>query len=243
MWKVTIKGLLAHKLRFVLTGIAVILGIAFLSGTLVLTATIENTFDNLFTEIYEGTDVQVRGVEPDVSSFFGETPRAPVSDAVLETVRGVDGVAVASPSVDVSYAQIIGADGDPLGGTGPPTFGISYEENDDLNPLVLEPGSAPPDSDDQIVIDKGSADEGDLAVGDTVTVLTQQQPEQYELVGIATFRHRGQPARRHHRAVHAGRGAAHRRPARRPVQQHRRRRRIRCVAGRVGEAHWFGRVG
>ncbi|MET1002012.1 MAG: FtsX-like permease family protein [Acidimicrobiia bacterium] len=187
MWKVTIKGLLAHKLRFVLTGIAVILGIAFLSGTLVLTATIENTFDNLFTEIYEGTDVQVRGVEPVDSSFFGETPRTPVTEAMLQTVLGVDGVAVASPSVEVPYAQIIGADSEPIGGGGPPTFGVSYEENAALNPLQLQPGSAAPTSDDQIVIDKGSADEGDLAVGDRATVLTQQPPKEYEIVGIATF--------------------------------------------------------
>ena len=49
MWKVTRKGLAAHKLRFALTALAVFLGVAFMSGTLVLTATIQNTFDSLFS--------------------------------------------------------------------------------------------------------------------------------------------------------------------------------------------------
>ena len=187
MWKVTIKGLLAHKVRFVLTSLAVILGISFLSGTQVLTATIRNTFDDLFGEIFENTDVQVRGVQPVDSSFFGETPRTPVSQATLDTVLSVDGVAVASPGVDVPYAQVIGSDGEEIGGGGPPTFGFSYDPNPDLNPFVIEDGGNPPETDDQIVIDKRTADEGDLAVGDQVTVLTQQAPKAYELVGIAKF--------------------------------------------------------
>ena len=61
MWKVTRKGLIAHKLRFVLTAIAVILGVAFISGTFVFTATIKQTFDDLIGNIYKTTDAQVRG--------------------------------------------------------------------------------------------------------------------------------------------------------------------------------------
>ena len=60
MWKVTRKGLAAHKLRFALTALAVFLGVAFMSGTIVLTATIQSTFDNLFSDIYHGTDAVVR---------------------------------------------------------------------------------------------------------------------------------------------------------------------------------------
>ena len=63
MFKVTWKGLIAHKLRFVLTGIAVILGVAFISGTFVFTATIQQTFDDLIANIYKGTDAQVRGAK------------------------------------------------------------------------------------------------------------------------------------------------------------------------------------
>ena len=61
MLKVTLKGLAAHKLRFVLTAVAVTIGVAFLSGTLVFTDTIRQTFDDLFASIYKNTDAVVRG--------------------------------------------------------------------------------------------------------------------------------------------------------------------------------------
>ena len=61
MWKVTIKGLLAHKLRLALTALAIVLGVTFISGTFVLTDTLHNTFDNLFGNIYQNVDFEVRG--------------------------------------------------------------------------------------------------------------------------------------------------------------------------------------
>ncbi|MGQ0826254.1 MAG: ABC transporter permease [Actinomycetota bacterium] len=184
----TIRGLIAHKLRFVLTAVAVILGVMFVSGTFVLTATVNKSFDDLIADIFEGTDAQVRGVELVGSSFVGETPRRPVPSEALEVTRAVDGVAVAEPSVEVGYAQVVGADGEEIGGGfGPPTFGFSWTDNEDLNPFRLEPGSAEPAAEDEIVIDRATADDGDIAVGDRVEVLTQQSPKRYEVVGIAKF--------------------------------------------------------
>jgi putative ABC transport system permease protein len=195
MWKLTLRGMRAHKIRYVLTAVAVVLGIAFVSGTLVLTSTINNTFDELFTEIYAGTDAQVRGQKPIDSSFFGETQRDPVSREVLDQVKTVPGVAVADPGVDISYAQLIGEDGEPVGGgAGPPTFGTSWTDNQNLNPFRLEPGSAAPEANDEIVIDAGSADKGDFAVGDRVDVLTQKAKKTYTLVGIAKFGTANSPA-------------------------------------------------
>ena len=63
MWKVTLKGIWSKKVRFLLTGIAVMLGVAFVSGTFVLTETISNTFNGLFNDIYQNTDAVVRGRE------------------------------------------------------------------------------------------------------------------------------------------------------------------------------------
>ena len=60
MWRVTIKGLMAKKLRLVLTSIAVVLGVAFMSGTFVLTDTLGSVFDKLFTEATKGVDADVR---------------------------------------------------------------------------------------------------------------------------------------------------------------------------------------
>jgi putative ABC transport system permease protein len=187
MWKVTARGLRAHKIRYVLTAVAVVLGISFMSGTLVLTATINNTFDGLFTEVFAGTDAQVRGEEPIEDSFVGETPRAPVTAGVLDAVRAVDGVEAAEPDVEIPYVQIIGADGEKIGGGGPPTFGTAWTDNAELNPFRLEPGSSPPRTSDEIVIDRGTAEDGDLAVGDRAEVLTQQAKKTYTIAGVAKF--------------------------------------------------------
>jgi putative ABC transport system permease protein len=61
MRNVTIKGLLAHKLRLALTALAIVLGVTFISGTFVLTDTLNNTFSVLFGNIYQKIDFQVRG--------------------------------------------------------------------------------------------------------------------------------------------------------------------------------------
>ncbi len=62
MFRVTIKGLLAHKLRLALTALAIVLGVTFIAGTFVLTDTLHSTFDTLFSNIYQHVDFQVRGV-------------------------------------------------------------------------------------------------------------------------------------------------------------------------------------
>ena len=88
MWKVTLKGIWAKKVRFLLTGIAVILGVAFVSGTFVLTATISKTFDGLFTDIYKNTDAVVRGRRTSSTARLRHAA-AGASDAdLLPTVRG-----------------------------------------------------------------------------------------------------------------------------------------------------------
>lgn len=194
MWKVTWKGLLAHKLRFVLTSLAVVLGVAFMSGTMTLTATLSQVFDDLFADVNEGVDVYVRGREPFDADFF-TPPREPVPAALLDTIRSVEGVADAQPGVEVPYAQIVGANGEEIGnpGSGPPTFGFTWDDNTELNPFRLDAGR-PPGADNEIVIDRGSADDGDIRVGDTVSVLTQKPAKDYEVVGIAKFGSADSPA-------------------------------------------------
>ena len=79
MLKVTLKGLAAHKLRFVLTAVAVMIGIAFLSGTLVFTDTIRKTFDDLFADIYRNTDAVVRAPTVFETNFGDQRARVPAS--------------------------------------------------------------------------------------------------------------------------------------------------------------------
>ena len=81
MWHVTIKGLLAHKLRLALTALAIVLGVTFIAGTFVLTDTLHNTFNTLFGNIYQNIDFQVRGVAQFGSG--GTATRNPVPESVL----------------------------------------------------------------------------------------------------------------------------------------------------------------
>src|SRR5215211_7719087 len=108
MFNLTRKGLWAHKVRFLLTGLAVVLGVAFMAGTMILTDTMGKTFDGLFATSNEGIDVVVHhstGIEGD---FADVTER--VDASTLDQIRSIDGVDAAAGSIE-GYAQIVGADG------------------------------------------------------------------------------------------------------------------------------------
>ena len=107
MRNVTIKGLLTHKLRLALTALAIVLGVTFISGTFVLTDTLHNTFTELFGNIYDKIDFQVRGVAQLGSG--ANAARNELPESLLATVRAVPGVAAAEGEVDVG--AIVGASG------------------------------------------------------------------------------------------------------------------------------------
>jgi putative ABC transport system permease protein len=189
MGRVTIKGLLAHKLRFLLTALAVMLGVAFLSGTLVLTDTIQRTFDDLFADVNRGTDAYVRSRESLTSGpFGGEDQRGRIPASLVPEVETVDGAAETEGNLQF-YAQLVDKQDDAIGDPeqGAPTFGFNWGTVRQLNPYRLEPGSRAPQGPDEVVIDAGAAKDGDFRVGDQVKILTQGAPKEYQIVGIAKF--------------------------------------------------------
>jgi putative ABC transport system permease protein len=187
MLHTTWKGLLGHKFRFVATALAVTLGVAFTAGTLVLTDTIRTTFDNLFANVYQGTDAVVRAKAAFEGPPGAGTQRGRVDAALVDTVRRVDGVAAAEGDVG-GYARLIAKDGQALGNpaTGAPALGLSWTENKALNTFTIVSGTAP-SRDDEVVIDRKSARDGDLNVGDTTTVLVTGPPQRVRIAGIARF--------------------------------------------------------
>jgi putative ABC transport system permease protein len=111
VWRATIKSLLARKLRLLLTAVAVVLGVGFVAGTLVLTDTATATFDQLFGDIYAGTDVVVQAHQafhagPEGGGGGPTEERNPIPVSVLDAVRAVDGVRAADGDV-AGYAQLI----------------------------------------------------------------------------------------------------------------------------------------
>src|SRR5215831_1246588 len=144
MWKVTRRGLAANKIRFVLTAIAVVLGVAFVSGTLVLTATIQKTFDDLFANIYKTTDAVVRSQEV-LSSDFGAGQRPNVPESLLDSVVKAPGVQEAQGNVQIPYAQVVDKHGSAVGnpGQGAPTLGFAYHPNSQLSVFHITEGRGP----------------------------------------------------------------------------------------------------
>jgi len=188
----TLRSITSRKARLAMTGLAVVLGVAFMAGTLILTDTVRKTFDDLFAEVYAGTDAVVRSSEV-ISSPFGPDQRGPVPASVLEVVEATDGVAAAEPAVTF-IAQIVTPDGEVLGGTnGPPSFGANWSDVPGLAVFTIAEGS-PPAGPTEVVVDRASADAGDLRIGDEITLLTSQPPRAFTLVGIATFGELDSPA-------------------------------------------------
>lgn len=191
MIRTTLRGLVAHKLRLATTALAVLIGVAFMSGTLVLTDTLGQQFDSLVADAHAGTDVQVRRE----AAFTGESGptgggtevRDRIDASLLAAVAQVDGVAAVTGRTE-GWAQLVAADGETVGGgaNSAPTQGVNWVEQPELNPYRLVEGDAPR-ADDEVVIDRASARTGELAVGDSTTVLVKGGPTEVTISGIATF--------------------------------------------------------
>jgi putative ABC transport system permease protein len=170
----------------VITFVAVAAGVAFIGGVLVLTDTMNRTFDDLFADVYRGTDAVVRSSET-LDSDFGFELRGMVDESVLDQVRQADGLAAAEGSVD-GFARVIDQEGEPVGNpaTGAPTLGGTWTDVDELNPFDITDGRAPR-ADGEIVLDRGTVEATDYALGDSLPVQTQVGVEEFELVGVARF--------------------------------------------------------
>jgi len=187
MFKIALQSLLARKLRLVTSALAVILGVAFTAGTLVLTDTMSRIFDDLSASVYQGTDAVVRAKAVfNGPNQMGEQ-RPMIDGSLVPALSRVPGVAAAEGNA-FGYTRLIGKDGKPIGnpGSGAPTLGGNWSTVQALNPFHLVSGHAP-QAPDEIVIDKQSARLGHLAVGDTTTVIANGPPQRVRITGLVGF--------------------------------------------------------
>jgi putative ABC transport system permease protein len=188
--RVALRGLLGRKLRAALTALAIVLGVAMVSGTFVLTDTIDSAFNQIFEDSYAGTDAVVTGPETGISFQGDTTETPPVPASVLEQVRGVDGVEAAAGSVvDESSAKILDREGKAISGDGAPTFGFGLDTSPEaaaFNPLNLLEGRWA-QGPKEVVIDVNTADDQDYGVGDTVKVASLGPVESFTVVGLARY--------------------------------------------------------
>ena len=181
MLKVGLRGVFSRKLRAFLTALAVFLGVALMTGTYVLTDTFTNSFGQIFDESNEGTDVAVVPREAVDSQQGADPPAMPAR--LLKDVRKVDGVAKAQGGIFSAGVALIDEDGDRIGSTQAPAFGTSAASK--RFAAFDYPEGRPPQSADEVAVDKLSADNEGLEVGDQITVAGSEAARQYEIVGIA----------------------------------------------------------
>src|SRR3954470_21901828 len=187
MIAVALKGLLGRKVRALLTAFAVVIGVAMVSGTLVLTDTIQKAFDGIFTASYAQTDAVIAGKEIVKGSQSGA---ATIPASLLPKVRALPEVAAAGGTIAPiasNKAEIFGRDGKALGGDGAPQFGLGNDAaQPQFSPLQLKAGHWPAGP-KQVALDAGTAAAEHFRVGDTVAVSTLGAKRRYEVTGIAGF--------------------------------------------------------
>jgi putative ABC transport system permease protein len=184
MVRTAIKGVFANKVRLTLTALAIIIGVAFVAASYVFTDTIQAGFNTLLEDVGQGVDATVRPVPPEFGEEFGV--QASMPEDVLDTVLAVEGVAVAEGSVATFASQVVGNDGEVVGGQGPPTLGFSVGTVDDFNPTTLDDGRYP-ERPGEVVVDVTTAEQGEFQLNQQITVIGIGGPEEFELVGIARF--------------------------------------------------------
>ncbi len=188
MIRVALKGLSRRKLRAVLTAIAIVIGVAMVSGTFILTDTIKSAFGTVFTQVYKHTDAVVTGKSAIASEeeHNGRTTPA-FSEALLATVRALPGVAEAQGSVS-DQASLLGRDGKVISGGGAPSLAFSVHPHGSqrFNPLELVSGTWP-SGPGQVAIDAHTAESKNYKVGETIGVIARGPEQRFRIAGIAKF--------------------------------------------------------
>ena len=188
MTRVAIKGLLGRKLRAALTAIAIVIGVAMVSGTYILTDTIRAAFSTVFTQAYKNADAVVTGRSAigneNGSDSRGQAPS--LSDSLLPRIRALPQVAEASGSV-ADTAQIVGQDGKVISKGGAPGLAFSYSPaGRQFNPLSLVRGNWP-SSPNEVDIDAHTASSQHFSIGQRIGVVARGPVQRYKIVGTVNF--------------------------------------------------------
>lgn len=181
MAKLVLRGLAARKVRALLTAMAVLLGVAMVSGTYVLTDTINSSFDQIFEQGERGVDVEITAREV-VKSESSTPPHFPQS--YVQRVRTVAGVELAAGSV-FDVVSILDKKGKPLKTGGAPNF-VASNVPKRFNPFRYVEGRGPR-ARGEAVIDKFTADRHDFKVGDRLGIAGRGPRASYRLVGVAKY--------------------------------------------------------
>lgn len=201
MLRTTLRSLFARKLRLVLSALAIVLGVGFVTGTLVLTDTLNRTFNNLFSDIDKNTSVKIRAMSnlaatgADQSNGSSGGSGRPVPESLLGPVRAVPGVAEAEGTVQ-GFAVLTARPAPPAPGQPPqqapilsnenaPPIGVAFDDST-LSPLHIDSGT-PPAGPGEIAVDRGTFEDKKLQLGQNLAVATKSGLSDVHLVGTFRF--------------------------------------------------------
>jgi putative ABC transport system permease protein len=183
MFRALLRSMLTHRLRLVLTGLAIALGVAFMSGSFVFSATLKHSLDTLFAQASTGTDVEVLHSSPARAAVTGSAAQ-PVPAPVLSRVRQVPGVAAADGQIS-ARAVLLDRAGKPL----PARFSIalSWPADAPFQATFTSRSGLAPAGAGQVMIDRASAKAGHYAVGDRIEVAIGGRAAPFTISGITGY--------------------------------------------------------
>jgi putative ABC transport system permease protein len=180
-----LKGLATRKLRTILTAIAIVLGVAMVTGTYILTDSIKGAFGGIFTQIYSGTDATVTGKSAFDLSNQSNTTAPPFDESLLGRVRALPDVADAVGGVG-GTAHLIAPNGKVIVFGGAPNLGFSVDPTRPaFNTLTLVDGGWPKAN--EVVVDKSTARKKHLSVGEVIGVQADGPVRQMRISGLVSF--------------------------------------------------------
>jgi putative ABC transport system permease protein len=180
MFRLTLKNLLANKIRFALTTFGVILAVSFVVSAFVLGDGLRSSFTKVSEDVTAGVDLEVRNV-----ADFGDAPT--LSADTVAVVAAVDGVADAVASIEAADNAVrpIKANGENISTDGPPQLAFNWIDNEQLSPFTMVDG-APPEI-GQFTMDVDSADKHDFVIGNSYEVMVPNGRVDLTLSGTTSF--------------------------------------------------------
>jgi putative ABC transport system permease protein len=185
--KVTWRNLIARKLRLLLSAFAIVLGVAFVAGSLIFTDAMGGAFD----DIIEGSTADVEIAYQGANDFDSQQDSRVIPASVVEDLEQLPEAAGVYPSTGLQSVFVIGSDGKVVGGNGPP--GLAFNPTDARSitgkQIIDLADGAMPDGPDEIALDVRTAEKAGYEIGDTVTLVTPGTPPtmKAELTGLVEF--------------------------------------------------------
>lgn len=187
MLRVTWRNLVARKLRLLLSAFAIVLGVAFVAGTLVFTNAMGGAFDNIIEGSTADAEISYEGA----AGFHSAQDARTLPASLVTDLEALPEVGKVYPQDSLQSVYVIGKNGKVVGGNGPP--GLAYNDNGVVNiagePVLQLAEGSTPDGPDEVALDTGTAEKAGYRVGDTVRLVTPGDPPSMTatLTGLVRF--------------------------------------------------------